>query len=243
MDQPDPHPAAGPARRNYNLAPKATSRVIRTPPIHRQQRRLGPRSGCSKPSRIRRPGEKKTRFYQASTSELYCKSRKHPSPKPRHSTPRSPYGVAKPTPTGSRSTTAKPMACLPATGHPAFNHESPLPGETFVTRKITARWPDSSRTSELASTSATLRRPPQTGPRPRLSSKPSADAAQGEREDFVIASRQTTTPVRDLRQHRRRRLPASESITGKGRGSDQKAYIIPRPGRLPPQKTRQQSRS
>ena len=40
------------------------------------------------------------------------------------------------TPTGSWSITAKPTACTPANGI-LFNHESPVRGETFVTRKIT----------------------------------------------------------------------------------------------------------
>jgi GDPmannose 4,6-dehydratase len=80
--------------------------------------------------------EKKTRFYQASTSELF--GQVHESPQ-RESTPfhpRSPYGVAKLY--GHWITVNyRESYGLYACNGILFNHESPRRGETFVTRKIT----------------------------------------------------------------------------------------------------------
>ena len=81
--------------------------------------------------------EEKTRFYQASTSPNctgWC--RKCRSARPRRSIRARPMPSPSSMPTGSRSITARPMACTPRNGI-LFNHESPLRGETFVTRKIT----------------------------------------------------------------------------------------------------------
>src|SRR6266852_4886307 len=62
--------------------------------------------------------EKETRFYQASTSELYGLVQEVPQKETTPFYPRSPYGVF-------------------ASNGILFNHESPIRGETFVTRKIT----------------------------------------------------------------------------------------------------------
>ena len=59
--------------------------------------------------------EKKTRIYQASTSELFGKVQEVPQKETTPFYPRSPYGVAKNTASGSPRTTAKAMACLPLT--------------------------------------------------------------------------------------------------------------------------------
>ena len=59
--------------------------------------------------------EKETRFYQASTSELYGLVQEVPQKETTPFYPRSPYGVAKLTATGSRSITARPTACMPPT--------------------------------------------------------------------------------------------------------------------------------
>ena len=80
--------------------------------------------------------EKKTRFYQASTSELYGLVQEIPQKETTPFYPRSPYAVAKLY--GYWIT----VNYREAYGHYAcngvlFNHESPLRGETFVTRKIT----------------------------------------------------------------------------------------------------------
>ena len=80
--------------------------------------------------------EKKTRFYQASTSELYGKVQEIPQKETTPFYPRSPYGVAKLY--GYWITVNYREAYdLYAVNGILFNHESPLRGESFVTRKIT----------------------------------------------------------------------------------------------------------
>jgi len=79
---------------------------------------------------------KKTKFYQASTSELYGKVQEVPQSENTPFYPRSPYGVAKLY--GYWITVNYREAYnIFATNGILFNHESPLRGETFVTRKIT----------------------------------------------------------------------------------------------------------
>lgn len=80
--------------------------------------------------------EKKTRFYQASTSEMYGKVQEIPQKETTPFYPRSPYGAAKVygywIVVNYRE--AYDMYCCNGI---LFNHESPIRGETFVTRKIT----------------------------------------------------------------------------------------------------------
>ena len=80
--------------------------------------------------------EKKTKFYQASTSELYGKVQEVPQKETTPFYPRSPYGVAKLY--GYWITVNYREAYnIYAVNGILFNHESPRRGETFVTRKIT----------------------------------------------------------------------------------------------------------
>jgi len=80
--------------------------------------------------------EHKTRFYQASTSELYGKVQEIPQKETTPFYPRSPYGVAKLY--GYWITVNYREAYdMYAVNGILFNHESPLRGEGFVTRKIT----------------------------------------------------------------------------------------------------------
>ncbi|MDQ5902710.1 MAG: GDPmannose 4,6-dehydratase [Pseudomonadota bacterium] len=80
--------------------------------------------------------EKKTRFYQASTSELYGLVQETPQKETTPFYPRSPYAVAKIY--GYWITVNYREAYgLYACNGILFNHESPIRGETFVTRKIT----------------------------------------------------------------------------------------------------------
>jgi GDPmannose 4,6-dehydratase len=80
--------------------------------------------------------EKFTRFYQASTSELYGKVQETPQKETTPFYPRSPYGVAKLY--GYWITVNYREAYgIHASNGILFNHESPVRGETFVTRKIT----------------------------------------------------------------------------------------------------------
>jgi len=80
--------------------------------------------------------EKKTRFYQASTSELFGKVLETPQNEKTPFYPRSPYGVAKLYAYWITVNYREAYGMFACNGI-LFNHESPLRGETFVTRKIT----------------------------------------------------------------------------------------------------------
>ncbi len=80
--------------------------------------------------------ENKTRFYQASTSELYGKVQETPQTEETPFYPRSPYGVAKLYAYWITVNYREAYNIYACNGI-LFNHESPLRGETFVTRKIT----------------------------------------------------------------------------------------------------------
>ena len=80
--------------------------------------------------------EKKTRFYQASTSELFGKAQEIPQRETTPFYPRSPYGVAKLYAHWITVNYREAYGIFACAGI-LFNHESPLRGETFVTRKIT----------------------------------------------------------------------------------------------------------
>jgi len=80
--------------------------------------------------------EKKTRFYQASTSELYGKVREIPQSETTPFHPRSPYAVAKMYAYWITVNYREAYGMYACNGI-LFNHESPIRGETFVTRKIT----------------------------------------------------------------------------------------------------------
>ena len=95
----------------------------------RRHRHPAPAGGHPHP----RPAEEDP-LYQASTpsSTAWCKRSRRRKPRP---SPAAPTRWPRCTPTGSRSTTARPMACTPAT---ASSSTTRVPrGETFVTRKIT----------------------------------------------------------------------------------------------------------
>jgi GDPmannose 4,6-dehydratase len=79
---------------------------------------------------------RKTRFYQASTSELYGKTVEAPQTEKTPFYPRSPYGVAKLYGYWITVNYREAYGLFACNGI-LFNHESPTRGETFVTRKIT----------------------------------------------------------------------------------------------------------
>jgi GDPmannose 4,6-dehydratase len=80
--------------------------------------------------------EKKTRFYQASTSELYGQVQETPQKETTPFYPRSPYAVAKMYAYWITVNYREAYGIYACNGI-LFNHESPRRGETFVTRKIT----------------------------------------------------------------------------------------------------------
>jgi GDPmannose 4,6-dehydratase len=80
--------------------------------------------------------EKETRFYQASTSELFGLVQEVPQKETTPFYPRSPYGVAKLYGYWITVNYREAYGMFASNGV-LFNHESPIRGETFVTRKIT----------------------------------------------------------------------------------------------------------
>jgi GDPmannose 4,6-dehydratase len=80
--------------------------------------------------------EKSVKFYQASTSELYGKVQETPQRESTPFYPRSPYGVAK-LYAYWITVNYREAYGIHASNGILFNHESPMRGETFVTRKIT----------------------------------------------------------------------------------------------------------
>ena len=80
--------------------------------------------------------EKKTRYYQASTSELYGEVQEIPQTEKTPFYPRSPYAVAKLYAYWITVNYREAYGMYACNGI-LFNHESPIRGETFVTRKIT----------------------------------------------------------------------------------------------------------
>jgi GDPmannose 4,6-dehydratase len=80
--------------------------------------------------------EKKTKFYQASTSEMFGKVQEIPQTEKTPFYPRSPYGVAKLYAHWITINYRESYGIFACSGI-LFNHESPVRGETFVTRKIT----------------------------------------------------------------------------------------------------------
>ena len=80
--------------------------------------------------------EKKTKYYQASTSELYGIAQETPQTEKTPFYPKSPYGVAKLYAYWITINYREAYGIYACNGI-LFNHESPVRGETFVTRKIT----------------------------------------------------------------------------------------------------------
>jgi|TARA_B100000959_G_C14897961_1_gene589580 GDPmannose 4,6-dehydratase len=80
--------------------------------------------------------EEKTKFYQASTSELFGKVRETPQNESTPFYPRSPYGVAKLYAYWITVNYREAYGMFACNGI-LFNHESPIRGETFLTRKVT----------------------------------------------------------------------------------------------------------
>ena len=80
--------------------------------------------------------EKRTRFYQASTSEMFGRVQQSPQNEATPFYPRSPYGVAKLYAHWITVNYRESYGLFACSGI-LFNHESPIRGETFVSRKIT----------------------------------------------------------------------------------------------------------
>jgi len=165
--------------------------------------------------------EKKTRFYQASTSELYGLVQEVPQTEKTPFYPRSPYAVAKLYAYWITVNYREAYNIYACNGI-LFNHESPLRGETFVTRKITRA---------AAKISLGLQDKLYLG---NLDAKRDWGHAkdyiegmwlmlqQDEPEDFVLATGKTTT-VRDFVRMSFQQLGIELEFTGKGK--EEKAVV------------------
>ncbi len=120
--------------------------------------------------------EKKTRFYQASTSELYGLVQETPQKETTPFYPRSPYAVAKLYAYWITVNYREAYGMYACNGI-LFNHESPRRGETFVTRKITRGLANISQGLERLPVHGQHRRPARLGPRQRLRAHAMDDAA------------------------------------------------------------------
>jgi GDPmannose 4,6-dehydratase len=165
--------------------------------------------------------EKKTKLYQASTSELYGLVQEVPQKETTPFYPRSPYGVAKLYAYWITVNYREAYNMFACNGI-LFNHESPLRGETFVTRKITRGVAAIAQGLQDCLFLGNLNARRDWG-----HAKDYVDAMwrilqQDEPEDFVIATGVTTT-VRDLT-----RMAFSEAgieIEFKGAGKDEKGIV------------------
>ncbi|PRY54512.1 GDPmannose 4,6-dehydratase [Arcticibacter pallidicorallinus] len=164
----------------------------------------------------------KTRIYQASTSELYGLVQAVPQSETTPFYPRSPYAVAKMYAYWITVNYREAYGMYACNGI-LFNHESPLRGETFVTRKITRG------VSKIAlGMQSCLYLGNLDAKRDWGHAKDYVEAMwlilqQEKAEDFVIATGVTTT-VRDFI-----RMAFSEvgiTIEFKGEGVDEKAYVV-----------------
>jgi GDPmannose 4,6-dehydratase len=119
----------------YNLAAQSHVKVsFETPEYTASADALGPLRILEA---IRILGlQEKTRFYQASTSELYGNAVVTPQTEATPFRPRSPYGVAKLYGYWITVNYREAYGMFASNGV-LFNHESPIRGETFVTRKVT----------------------------------------------------------------------------------------------------------
>lgn len=164
--------------------------------------------------------EKKTRFYQASTSELYGKVQETPQTEKTPFYPRSPYAVAKLYAYWITVNYREAYGIYGCNGI-LFNHESPLRGETFVTRKITRALARISLKLQDCLYIGNLDAKRDWGHAKDFVKMQWLMLQQEKAEDFVIATGKQYS-VRDFIT-----LAAKElniDITFKGKGADEKGY-------------------
>jgi len=165
--------------------------------------------------------EKKTKFYQASTSELYGLVQEIPQKETTPFYPRSPYGVAKLY--GYWITINYREAYgLYAVNGILFNHESPLRGETFVTRKITIAAANIAAGKQDILLLGNLDAKRDWGHAKDYIEGMWLMLQQEKPEDFVLATGVTTT-VRDF--VKMSFAEAGIELEFKGEGIDEKAFV------------------
>jgi GDPmannose 4,6-dehydratase len=133
-----------------------------------------------------------TRFYQASTSELYGKVREVPQSETTPFYPRSPYGVAKIYGYWIVVNYREAYGIFACNGI-LFNHESPRRGETFVTRKITRASARIRAGLQELVTLGNLDAKRDWGYAPEYADAMWRMLQQGEPDDYVVATGETHT--------------------------------------------------
>ena len=144
-----------------------------------------------------RLGAPDARFYQASSSEMYGLIQEPLQNEKTPFYPRSPYAVAKLY--GHWITVNyRESFGLHASSGILFNHESPLRGVEFVTRKVTDGVARIKLGLAERAAARQHRRQARLGPRQRLCARDVADAAAGQRRTTMSSRRGVTTTVRDM---------------------------------------------
>src|SRR5919198_323286 len=164
--------------------------------------------------------EKKTRFYQASTSELYGLVRETPQRETTPFYPRSPYGVAKLYAYWITVNYREAYGMYACNGI-LFNHESPIRGETFVTRKVTRALARIVLGAQDCLYIGNLNAIRDWGHARDFVVAQWMILQQREPEDFVIATGQQHS-VREFVEATARELDIK--VTWKGSGADEKGY-------------------
>ena len=164
--------------------------------------------------------EKKTRFYQASTSELYGLVQETPQKETTPFYPRSPYAVAKMYAYWITVNYREAYGIYACNGI-LFNHESPRRGETFVTRKITRGLANIAQGLETCLYMGNLDALRDWGHAKDYVRMQWMMLQQNEAEDFVIATG-VQYSVRQFIDYAAEEL--GMKITWKGQGVDEKGY-------------------
>jgi len=165
--------------------------------------------------------EKKSRFYQASTSELYGMVRESPQRETTPFYPRSPYGVAKLYAYWITVNYREAYGIYACNGI-LFNHESPLRGETFVSRKITRALTRIKVGLQDCLFLGNLSARRDWGHARDYVEMQWLMLQQAEAEDFVIATGEQRS-VREFVDAAAREL--GMAITWKGSGADEKGFL------------------
>jgi GDPmannose 4,6-dehydratase len=166
--------------------------------------------------------EKKTRIYQASTSELYGKVQEVPQTEKTPFYPRSPYAVAKMYAFWITVNYREAYGMYACNGI-LFNHESPIRGETFVTRKITRAASRIALGHQDKFYLGNLDAQRDWGHAKDYVRMMWMILQADEPEDWVIATNKTT-PVREFVRMAFKEVGIQ--LEFKGTGVDEKAYII-----------------
>ncbi|MGN6542270.1 MAG: GDP-mannose 4,6-dehydratase [Ginsengibacter sp.] len=166
--------------------------------------------------------EEKTKIYQASTSELYGLVQEVPQKETTPFYPRSPYGVAKLYAYWIMVNYREAYNMFACNGI-LFNHESPLRGETFVTRKITRAVAAIAQGLQDCLFLGNLNAQRDWGHARDYVEAMWLILQQEKPDDFVIATGKTTT-VREFAQ--RAFAEAGIEIKFEGEGKDEKGIVI-----------------